>query len=109
MNIRTRRFALQTGYNAVHDTLHGFVLALGERHHGGNCGPRYRFIVTFAWDWPYALWADENWTLNAPGYVRGLPIWRYGVASSAWTGRSYARSGWRWVRSLSCERYEDAA
>lgn len=112
--IRTRHFALQAGYNGIHDTRHGFVLGLGERQRSTravprDCSPRYRFIVTVAWDWPQPIWADENWALNAPGYVRGLPIWRDGIASSTWTGRKYTLFGWRWSRSFSWVRYEDVS
>lgn len=97
-----KHFALQTGYHAGTDTRYGITLALGYRI--GK--PRYRFVASLVWDLPKFVYASEDWALNEPGYVRGLPIGRQGVRSSAWTGRSMHLVGWSWFWRWSARRYD---
>lgn len=98
MQILRRHFALQLGYDISTDCWHGITLALGARD---GTGSRYRLILSFSFDWPQIVWRDEVWVINEPGYIRGLPVARRGVRSSAWTGRQQHVAAIVWNRYFS--------
>jgi hypothetical protein len=102
-----RHLAVSVGYNIMYDLPYGFAFALGERVRKNEYSQRYRFLLIVSWSKPRWSWEQESWDLNAPGYVRGLPIAREGVRSSAWTGRTVWRRRLVWGRHFSCHRYED--
>lgn len=96
--IRHKHFALNVGYDISTDLPFGFTLALG--HRCSEHGSRYRFIISFHFDWPKFVWRDDAWMLNEPGTLKGLPLRRPGIASSAWTGRRYSLYALSWPRSF---------
>lgn len=115
--IRTKHFALSWGYNVGTDTRYGLTIALGNRPKTdpfvpGNCekassyGPRYRVVLSLWFDWPQFRWLDETWAFNEPGYIKGMPVPRRGIRSSAWTGRGLMLAGVDWQRGWSFHRYE---
>lgn len=102
MLIRRKHWGLQTGYDIVTDYAYGFKLCLGRgdgrsyRHFQSEARRVYRWFIAFHWDWPLFTYADENWVLNEPGYIRNFPVQRNGIPSSAWTGRKRWIKGWSW-------------
>jgi hypothetical protein len=107
MIVRRKHWALSLGYDIATDNPFGFTLCLGHREKTvGGFGPQYRFVVAFSFDWPRLTWIGETWRLNEPGCVRGLPIARAGMRSSAWTGREYQVGSVSWDRSFYWARYD---
>ena len=99
MMFRSKHFALVLGYDISTDLPFGFTLALGRRERRIERGcSLYRFMVSFHFDWPKAVWRDEVWRLSEPDTVKGLPIPRAGVASSGWTGRRFSLYALSWPR-----------
>ncbi len=107
--IRTKHFALQWGYAFWCDMEAGFTLCLFARRYT-DAGPykasRYKLTVEVGWNWrPTIVWREEAWRINEPGTIRGMPLARPGVASSAWTGRARSvervywdrASRWGWI------------
>lgn len=101
MLIRRRSWALMIGYDIGTDLPYGLVLGIGERPQGRG----YRFIVNWHFGLPTAVYALEEWALNETGYLRGLPIARAGIKSSAWTGRDRWIVSWRWPHHFKVTRH----
>ena len=107
MMIRMRHFALNWGYDIQTDCPFSLTIALGHsRLVWKHAYPRYRLIVSFAFDWPKVEWRDTEWAVNEPGYLQGMPVQRQGIAASAWTGRrmtvrrvTWFRKFWWWAVS----------
>ena len=66
----------------------------------------YRLLVEWHFDWPRFVWAEEAWVLGEPGYVKGLPVPRQGMSSSAWTGRKRWLRAWSWPHKFEVRRFE---
>ena len=104
--IRTKHFALNWGYDIRTDCPFSLTLALGHHPPRFQYDFFYKFVVFFAFDWPKVEWRDTEWAVNEPGYLRGLPVQRQGIAASAWTGRRmtvrritwYRKFWWAWTR-----------
>ena len=101
-----KHWALQIGYHAGTDTRYGITLGIGRRISPlpGEC--RYRLFFAATFDRPKPIWSSDFWRLNEPGCVRGLPIARQGIASSAWTGRDMHLAGWHWPVFWGVRRYD---
>jgi hypothetical protein len=107
MIIRRKHWALQTGYDVSTDCPFGFTLCLGQRIKTKyQSGPVYRLVIGLSFDWPKLLWAEEAWAMNERGYIRGMPVARQGIRSSAWTGRARHLAGITWYRNFSVAKYD---
>ena len=104
--IRTKYFALSWGYQINSDCPFGFTVALGHRAVTESGSPRYRFIFGVYWDYPKILWAHQDWAINEPGDLRGMPLPRRGIPSSLWTGNEYRIAGFGWYRGWHWRRYD---
>ena len=104
--IATKHFAVAWGYNINLDVPFGLQVFLGRRLTPGNGEHRYRVVFGFCCDLPKLVWLDEIWAVNEPGYVRGMPVARRGIASSEWTGRRYHLAGIHWFRRWWFERHD---
>lgn len=100
MMIRLKHFALSIGYDIGTDCPYGFTLALGRRAGRKPGEPIWKFIVECHWDLPKLVWRWEEFAINEPGYVQGLPVPRLGIRSSAWTGREFSLYGIQWYRGF---------
>lgn len=98
--VRTKHFAVSWGYDLPTDSWFGLRVYLGYRKPEPQC-PHYRFAFRFYFDWPKLTWAHETWAVDEAGYLRGLPVMRQGVRSSAWTGREWHLRGVEWYRGWS--------
>ncbi len=97
MFVRTRWFALRTGYEIVTydiatDLPYGFSLYLGK-------ASPYRWLVDCHFDWPRVIWADRYWRADEPGVLRGVPVRREQTRLMAMAGLRY------WPRAMVWPRY----
>lgn len=106
MIFRSRHFSISIGYQIETDAW-GITLGLGERIGAGRYECKHRLVVSASWLWPHIRWAHEKWAIDEKGYIRGHPVHRPGIASSAWTGRKFRVYSWEWFRQFSIIRHDD--
>jgi hypothetical protein len=103
--IRTKHFAMQLGYQPTTDLPYGLTIgfwAIKGRLPGSL---QWHYVFHVSWSRPMAQWNSEDWMVNEPGQLRGFPIQRQGIKSSAWTGRKWSMGKVTWQREWSFRRY----
>ncbi len=98
MFVRTRCFALQTGYDIGTDLPYGFSLYLGK-------APTYHWVIEFHCDWPKVIWADRYWRVDECGTLKGVPVPREQTRLMAMAGLRYWPQRVYWPRQFSMSKW----
>ncbi len=91
MFVRTRWFAIRTGYDIVTDLPYGFSLCLGKAN-------PYRWLIEYHYEWPKVVWADRYWRVDENGTLKGVPVPREQTRLMVMAGLRYWPRAMIWRR-----------